>query len=151
MKPERFEKIKKERNLNKTFLKCHTDAEQLISNCSVDAHKVKSYNNRFLRTVLVSAGRGAVFATLKPEGLHTFRGRLAEVLRAVEALDDLIHVVIAGLHRLAFQGKLILHVLHHLNRKPLDLIKCHHKNDTNSRRAQMSGAVPCNAIIRQWS
>lgn len=60
-----------------------------------------------------------MLAALQPEGLHTFRGRLAEVLRAVQALDDLVHVVIAGLHRLALQGELILHVLHHLHTSPM--------------------------------
>lgn len=82
---------------------------------------------RCFLTVLLSAGRGAVLAALQPEGLRTFGGRLGEVLRAVQTLHDLVHVVIAGLHRLAFQGELILHVLHHLHRNPLALIKCHHK------------------------
>lgn len=50
---------------------------------------------------------------LQPEGLHTFRGGLGEVLRAVQALHNLLHVVIAGLHRLVFHRKLVLHVLHH--------------------------------------
>lgn len=98
-----------------------------------------------------------MFAALKPEGLRTFRGGLCEVLRAVQALHDLVHVVIAALHRLALQRKLILHVFHHLNRDPLDfnqmppLKKKRKEKKTNHRRAPMRGAMPRNAIIRQWS
>lgn len=76
----------------------------------------------FLRTVLVSAGRGAGLGALQPEGLRAFRGGLGEVLRAVQALHDLLHVVVAALHRLALQRELLLHVLHHPARlffKPL--------------------------------
>lgn len=80
-----------------------------------------------LRTVLLRARRRAVFAALEPEGLHTLRGGLGEVLRAVQALHDLVHVVVAGLHRLAFQGKLILQILHHPQRGLLASIKCQHK------------------------
>lgn len=67
-----------------------------------------------LRTALVPAGRSAVFAALKPEGLRAFRGSFGEVGRAVQALHDLLHVEITGLHRLALQRELILHVFHHL-------------------------------------
>lgn len=79
-------------------------------------------NFSFLRTVLVSAGRGAGLGALQPEGLRAFRGGLGEVLRPVQALHDLLHVVVAALHRLALQRELLLHVLHHPARlffKPL--------------------------------
>lgn len=104
----------------------HTDADQLLYNHSAHAEKVRVTKHKVLRTVLVSAGRRAMFAALKPVGLPAFRGGLGEVLRAVQTLHDLVHVVIAGLHRLTLQGKLILHILHHLNRNPLALVKCHH-------------------------
>ena len=125
---------------------------QTNSNYSFDAKK--SDKTQFLRTALVCAGRGAVLGALQPEGLHTFRGGLVEVLRAVQALHDLVHVVIAGLHRLAFQRKLVLHVLHHPNSDPLALIKCHQKkrrkkNGSRSRTDERSDSR--NAIIRQWS
>lgn len=55
-----------------------------------------------------------MIAALKPEGLRAFRGGFGEVGRAVQALHDLLHVEITGLHRLALQSELILHVFHHL-------------------------------------
>lgn len=79
---------------------------------------------RRLRTGLVRAGRRAVFAALKPERLRAFRGGFGEVGRAVQALHDLLHVEIAGLHRLVLERKLILHVFHHLI--PDQLSPTHH-------------------------
>lgn len=72
-----------------------------------------NFSSTLERTVVVSAGRRAVVSALEPEGRHTFRGRLAEVVRGVQTLH--VHVVISGLHGLALQDELLLQVLHHLH------------------------------------
>lgn len=92
-----------------------TKASRVPQKTKQEARKVLQswIGGRLLRTALVPAGRSAVLAALKPEGLRAFRGGFGEVGRAVQALHDLLHVEIAGLHRLALQRELILHVFHH--------------------------------------
>lgn len=104
------------------------------------------------RTVLVSARGGARVGALQPEGLRAFRGGLGEVLPSVQALHDLLHVVVAALHHLTLQRELLLHVLHHRKRfffffvfffKPLPTLRARVKNG-RLRRQQKA------AIIGRW-